>query len=343
MRAGRGQGAASSAHLNRRLLALLGGAAILALVGERLGSGPFLAALEAVTPGTLVAAVGIGLLTTGLSAWRWTLVAGALGLRLPLRGAVADYYQALFLNGVLPAGVLGDVDRAVRHGRAVGDLATATKVVVLERTAGQLVLVAAGVAALVANPWVLPWSVRTIPSSGRPTSGSLVAGLIAGSIAGLIAIVVIRRVVRRRRPGRPSVWRGWAADARRGLFGAGHGAGIFAASGLALLGYLATFVLAARASGATAPLRQLVPVMLVALLAMSLPLSIGGWGAREGATVWGFAATGLDAAQGLTIALVYGLCVFVASLPGAVVLVGRSTARARADRDPTAQVLIPVR
>ena len=342
MRAERGQRVASGPHPIRGPLALLGGAAILALVGERLGSGPFLAALDAVTPDTLVAAAGIGLLTTGLSAWRWTLVAGGLGLRLPLRGAVADYYQALFLNGVLPAGVLGDVDRAVRHGRAVGDLATAAKVVVLERTAGQLVLVAAGVAALIANPWVLPWSVRTNPSSGRTTAAALVAGLIAG----LIALVVTRRVLRRRRPDRLSAFRRWPAEVRRGLFGAGRGTGIFAASGLALLGYLATFVLAARASGATAPLHQLVPVMLVALLAMSLPLSIGGWGAREGATVWGFAATGLDAAQGLTIALVYGLCIFVASLPGAVVLVGRATARARVDPvdpDPAAQAMIPVR
>jgi hypothetical protein len=31
--------------------------------------------------------------------------------------AVADCYRALFLNSVLPAGVLGEVHRAVIHGR----------------------------------------------------------------------------------------------------------------------------------------------------------------------------------------------------------------------------------
>ena len=41
----------------------------------------------------------------------------ALGIRLPLGAAVADYYRALFLNAALPGGVLGDVHRAVRHGQ----------------------------------------------------------------------------------------------------------------------------------------------------------------------------------------------------------------------------------
>ena len=78
------------------------------------------------------------------SAWRWCLVARGLGLRLSLRGAVADYYKALFLNAALPGGVLGDVDRAVRHGKDEGDVGRSVRAVVLERTAGQIVLVAVG-------------------------------------------------------------------------------------------------------------------------------------------------------------------------------------------------------
>ena len=38
-------------------------------------------------------------------------------------------------------------------------------------------------------------------------------------------------------------------------------------------------------------------------------------------TAWAFAAAGLGAARGVAVAVVYGVMVFTATLPGAVVLV----------------------
>jgi hypothetical protein len=64
--------------------------------------------------------------------------------------------------------------------------------------------------------------------------------------------------------------------------------------------------------------------MLLALLAMSLPLNVGGWGPREAVTAWAFGAAGLSATQGLTTAVVYGVFAFVAALPGAIVVVVRA-------------------
>jgi hypothetical protein len=49
--------------------------------------------------------------------------------------------------------------------------------------------------------------------------------------------------------------------------------------------------------------------------------SVGGWGPREGAAAWAFGAAGLGAERGVATAVVYGVLVLVASLPGAVVLV----------------------
>jgi len=92
-------------------------------------------------------------------------------------------------------------------------------------------------------------------------------------------------------------------------------------------GHLATFLLAARTAGSTAPLRLLLPLMMTALLAMSLPLNIAGWGPREGAAAWAFGAAGLTAAQGVATAVTYGVMVLAASLPGAAVLVLRSARR----------------
>jgi hypothetical protein len=46
-------------------------------------------------------------------------------------------------------------------------------------------------------------------------------------------------------------------------------------------------------------------------------------------TAWAFAATGLGASLGVATAVVYGVMVFVASLPGAVVLVAAWLCRTR--------------
>lgn len=282
------------------------GAAILVAVVWWLGGGPVLDGLRGIDGATLLGALGLGLFTTVLSAWRWCLVARALGVRLPLGRAVADYYRALFLNAALPGGVLGDVHRAVRHGRSAGDMGRGVRAVVVERVAGQVVLVAVGVALLF-----------THPSPVLVEAGHAVRGAVAGTavVCGLVAAAVVRARLRRK----PVTGAGGL-----GQLAPGGWAGVLVASVAVLAGYLAMFLLAARAAGSTAPAGELLPLMVLALLAMALPLNVGGWGPREGVTAWAFGAAGLGAAQGLTVAVVYGLLCLAASLPGAVVLLARS-------------------
>jgi len=280
---------------------LLGGAGILGLLVWRLGSGAFLDGLRVIDAGTLLAAAGIGLLTTVFSAWRWCLVARGLGIPLPLRGAVADYYRALFLNAVLPAGVLGDVQRAVRHGKEEGDLGAGVRAVVLERMAGQAVVIAAGVAVLLAGP----------------------AREIGLAVLGGVAVLVFAYVMARKLIGKQSRWRRTVDDVRTGLLARDAWPGVALLSALALAGHVTLFLIAMNAAGADQPAGQLLPIVVVALLAMGLPLNVGGWGPREGVTALMFAAAGLGAAQGLTAAVAYGLLGLVASLPGALMLLVR--------------------
>ena len=91
---------------------------MLAVLVWRLGTGPFLDGLDAVDAGSLAAAFALAVLTTLCCAWRWRIVAGGLGVDLPLGGAVAAYYRSLFLNVTLPGGVVGDVHRGrqAAHG-----------------------------------------------------------------------------------------------------------------------------------------------------------------------------------------------------------------------------------
>ena len=98
------------------------------------------------------------------------------------------------------------------------------------------------------------------------------------------------------------------------------------ASALVVAGHVVTFLIAARTAGTTAPPSRLLPLALLVMLAGVLP-NVGGWGPREGVTAWAFAAAGLGAAAGVATAVVYGVMVFVASLPGAAVLATASVRR----------------
>jgi uncharacterized membrane protein YbhN (UPF0104 family) len=301
-------------------LRVLAGLGILAALSWKVGARPFLDGLRLIDVGPVLAALGIGLVTTVCSAYRWCLIARRLGLRLALVPAVADYYRALLLNAVLPAGVLGDAHRAVDHGRRTGDVGRGVRAVVLERLAGQLVLIAAGVAVLFAEPS------RVTALAGHPPGGA--AALIAAATGlVLVAAVAVRARVRLDRGRLPT--RAVLADARVLVAPA-----VLALSAAALSGYLGLFLVAARTAGATAPVTRLAPLLVLSLVAMSLPLNIGGWGPREAACTLAFAAAGLDAAQGLTTAVVYGVLTLVAALPGVVVLLCRR-------RQPIRSVAVP--
>jgi uncharacterized membrane protein YbhN (UPF0104 family) len=112
------------------LLRLAGGVIVLLLLGRQVGAGPFQDGLRAVTWPAIVAAVAHTAMTTVCSAWRWRVVAQALGVGLVLPAALGAYYRSQFLNSVLPGGVLGNVHRAVAHGRNEGDLGRGLRAVV---------------------------------------------------------------------------------------------------------------------------------------------------------------------------------------------------------------------
>ena len=159
------------------LLRLAAGVTVLWFLGRQVGAAPFEDGLRAVTWQAVVAAVTLTALTTVCSAWRWRVVARALGVDIGLPGAVCAYYRSLFLNSVLPGGVLGDVHRAVTHGRRAGDVARGVRAVAWERLCGQVIQ--AVVTAVV---------LLTLPSPVRPALPYVLAG-VAG-VAGCAALVV---------------------------------------------------------------------------------------------------------------------------------------------------------
>jgi len=292
------------------LVKVVAGVGILVALVVRLGAQAFVDGLTSIGVGSVLAALALGLLTTAASAARWCIVARALGLRLPLAAAVSDCYRAVFLNSVLPAGVLGDVHRAVGYGRSIGDVGRGVRVVAIERVPCQLAIIVGGRGVLLASrPRLLG---AMVP--GRSGGAELLAVLVA---LGAAVLWTARhpRAARIR-----TALRSACTEARSGALSRSTWPGLLALSVVTLAGYLALFFVAARVAGSQASLGELLPLLVLGLLAMALPLNIGGWGPREGVMAVAFGAVGLGAAQGLTTAVVYGVLSLIACLPGAVVL-----------------------
>ena len=219
---------------------------------------------------------------------------------------MGDCYRAQFLNSVLPAGVLGDVHRAVDSGRRGGYLGRGVRAVVLERVAGQVVVVAIGVAVLL----VVPSPVRGLLGGLGPA-----ALITAGVVAALLGLATVPRVRRR--------LAGLVAGTRETLLTLRNGPAVAGLSLVAMAGHLALLAVAALSVGVRATPGELLPLLVLPLLAMGLPLTVGGWGPREATTAAVFGAAGLGAETGLATAVAFGVLALVSTLPGLGVLLLR--------------------
>ena len=267
-----------------------GGVLVLGLLLWRVGTEPFVAGVRAVGPGSVAVAFVVVGGTTVCSAQRWRVVARGFDVFLQLPEAVAAYYRSQFLNSVLPGGVLGDVHRGWAH--------RTLRSVFWERVLGQSVQVTASL--LVA---LVVW-----PTGSEPST----ATLAAASAVALVVLVVLFGVL-----------------IVRGLLRVEAVPAVVVTSVLASAGHVTLFLVAAKAAGVDAPMTTLVPIALAVLVVAALPLNVAGWGPREGAAAWAFAAAGLGAATGTTVAVAYGVLAFIGTLPGAVLLlVGPGVGRA---------------
>jgi uncharacterized membrane protein YbhN (UPF0104 family) len=283
----------------------LAGVTILAVVVWRVGSDAVVAGVRALDLEVLVLGLVIAAVTTTACAWRWRLVARELGVEVALPAAVAACYRAQLLNTVLPGGVLGDVHRGLVHGRSTGETGRALRAVAWERLAGQCVQAVVAVVVL-----------ALLPSPVRP----LLPWVLVALVLGAAAVVVAVRRTRDRGTWWSRVARVVRDDVRLALLVRRSWPGIVIASTVALAGYVATYVVVARAVEVGAPVTVLLPIVVAVLVVAGVPLNLAGWGPREGMAAWVFAAGGLGAATGVATAVAYGAVVLVANLPGAVVL-----------------------
>lgn len=294
-------------------------------------SGKLLDRLVGTDPAWLAAALAAATLQYPFSALRWRYMTRVFGGDLSLRRAVPEYFLAVFLNQTLPGGVPGDVVRAVRdRNRARGDgpnangtatglrrhtegLGAAARGVALERASGQIALVLVALVGVLVLPGV---SRDRLPLE-------VVAAVVLGTLVVVTLVMLGLRALAARGWRRPQGALDALRDARTALFGPRHFVMHIALSLPVVGSFLGTFWLAARSIGITLEPAAAVGLVPLVLLAMVVPVTVGGWGVREGAAAGLLTLAGLQAHQGVAASVLYGAVILASSLPGAWVLLRR--------------------
>jgi glycosyltransferase 2 family protein len=284
--------------------------AVLAVIWQVAG-GP--AALDRLGEADLrwIAAAFVALnLQTVASAFRWRLTAAQLGQSIAPGRAVREYYLAQLLNNTLPGGVAGDAGRALRARHEAG-LVRAGQAVMIERLAGQIALCTVGLAAALAmaalNPGDGSWRRWPFPFA------------VALATCAALAFPAFH-ILRRRVPGMAAASAAFADAVRRGLLPRGVWPVQVALSLATVACNLAAFASCAHAIGTTLPLVAVLTVVPLVLLAMLVPVTVGGWGTREAVAAALWPLLGSSAAAGIAASATFGLTTLAASLPGLVVL-----------------------
>ena len=282
---------------------------LLAGLAVWLDAGVVVSRLASMRPSWVLAALAVSVVQVAVLAWRWSFTARRLGVDLPWPVAWREYYLSIFLNQVLPGGVLGDVARAWRQVRSQirvqAPRGPAVRAVVFERLSAQVVMTtAAGVSLLFLPVTVAPGS--------RPVM--IGAGLLAGV---LVATMVVWM---RRQSSEWSLFGPVLAEVGAAHLSPGAFAAQLASALVVVATYLATYLLAARAVGVETPWPVLLPLVAPVLMSMLIPVTVAGWGLREGAAAVLWGAVGLTAADGVVVSVAYGLLVLVGSVPGALFL-----------------------
>jgi uncharacterized membrane protein YbhN (UPF0104 family) len=239
---------------------------------------------------------------------RWYYVLQAIDHALPFFVAWRLVMISTLFNQVLPSAMGGDLLRipyAHRHGVPLGG---AVNAVVLDRLVSLvalilLTLLCLPVAIQVVTEPAAHWTLIGVTLAGM--CGTTLLMTLRGVPEALARIAVVKLLL------------AVSSGLRSALLG-GFALRIMAPTLVVHLARVVIVYLIARGMAMGVSLAECVTLVPPAMLITALPVSIGGWGVREGAFIVAFGFVGLPAAQALALSVVFGATMMIAALAGVV-------------------------
>ena len=274
---------------------------------------------------TLPLAISVLLLTLYIGTLRWAVLLRTHYTTFSTPLLFRHYLVATLFNNILPTATGGDLVRSFYIYRYNRDAVCAVSPIVTERVIGLVVLLAINVAVIyltdsVAIVSTALWSTLTL--------------VLAGAIAALTLIALpasywpLHRMLERLARFRIIGFILRMGEATHGYLK--HPATllivILYSAGAQLLAVLVYFILA-KGLGVDISIQVILVVIPLAFMAAALPISIGGMGVRELATVGLLVRFGLAESDAAAVALFYIPVLLLASLPGLYIYLSQSSNR----------------
>ena len=240
--------------------------------------------------------------------YRWALVTGVLGRRLELSSAIRITFISQFFNQILPSTVGGDGVRIWLHHKTGSSFRQSVHSVISDRALAIVMLLIFILAGFFMQSEVLGDSLTR-----------WVADYIAlGSLACFATFLWIATPLCRKF-GKFLLVREIAEMSqviKKILFNSRKVLPIMFLSGLNHSLSIIGLMVLSNALGQTINWSAFFVLVPLVLLLSMIPLSIGGWGVREGVMVAAFSFVGMPSEGALSLSLAFGLVITLVSLPG---------------------------
>ncbi len=242
-----------------------------------------------------------------LATWRWRIVMRQFDQDLPFKTAFRFFFEGMFFNQALPSTVGGDGIRIYRSFRAGLPLETAINSVILDRVLGlasQVLLVA------VAQPLFY----QRVDDPAARLTFTLIFILAAAGISMLLLMSWMPVQLHRW-----SIFRGLTALSVAARLAFSRPKVLLPVVALSVAGHLLTvtvFYLLFWSLDLPATFMDSLVLVPSILLLATVPVSVAGWGLREGAMVAAFGLIGVAAGGAAAVSVLFGLGLIVLSLPG---------------------------
>jgi uncharacterized membrane protein YbhN (UPF0104 family) len=296
-------------------------AGLLAAVATQIDFGAFRGRLSGGSWGWFAVAVVVLFGSFVVGGLRWHIFLRAAGVESTERKAVGAYLIGTFTTNFLPTQIGGDVTRALVAAERGTRMRSATTVV-LDRASALACMIVVGWIAVALNSGAVPGQLF----------GALGAASGAFALACLVVWLLIRlRASRRLLPARLRPAAGEVKDALvRCLTPSVLGRTLLIGLGFQGLVYLSSW-LVVHSISLDVPFAVLGAVLAPVLILATAPISIGGFGVREGSFVLLLGYAGVSTTDATLFSLLQASVFALASLPGALVLLRRSARPAQSD------------
>ncbi len=249
------------------------------------------------------------LLSTFLASYRWNIIMKELRFGQRFFFYLKSYFKGAFFNQALPTSIGGDALRVLDIVRLGFRKRDAFAGVFIDRLVGLSGLLMLNLLANLLQPGLLPEELFWI-----------INALSAGGIAVILVLMAIQRFnLARFRFFRNSSWlRSFYGLSRRTnrVYRGRKGAIQISMTILTHLFSVIAFYYLALGVGMHYGLITFLVIVPPVILLTLIPVTLAGWGVREGAMIGLFTLIGADKTMVLSMSILYGLALIVTSLPG---------------------------